>query len=226
MHNRLACISIIPDGNRRWAKKNGFSLKKGYVLAAKKFWELIEWALEEKVKTVCFYLLSKDNLNRDEKEIEAIKFAIENELDKARSSNFFDKNSVQVEFVGGKKALGENLFRKICLIEQKTSKYKRLKAVFFYGYSGQSEIVENVKMIVQKKETLSKEKLLENLQEFPAPDLLVRTGGEKRLSDFLLFEHANTELCFLEKLWPEITKKDFLKAINQLALSKKAKTDF
>ena len=226
MHTHPACMSVIPDGNRRWAKKNGFPLKKAYVLAGKKFWELIEWALEENIKVACFYLLSKDNLTRDEKELKALHFAIENELDRALSSNFFDKNSVCVEFAGGKKALGEKLFKKISMLEKKTAKNRRLKAVFFYGYSGQEEIVENVKKIMRKKPAPGKEKIRKLLQQFPAPDILIRTGGEKRLSDFLLFQHADTELFFLEKLWPQITKKEFLDAVNQWKLSQKGETDF
>ncbi len=218
----ISCISVIPDGNRRWGKKNLLSMEETYRFAAGKTWDLLEWAAALKsLKRLNFFLFSKSNLKREKKDLSAIIQAVDSELEKALKSGFFREKKLKIRFFGDRAVFGEKILKKFDLLEKMTQKNKGLEIVFFIGYSSQEEIIETAKKAAGKK----KERKGIFSAHLPV-DIVARTGGEKRLSDFLLLEHMDAELFFIEKPWPELEKKDLEKAINEFFERKKVLSDF
>lgn len=234
---KLTSLAIIPDGNRRWAVQNFVNLSKAYFKGSQKAWQILKWILKyPQIKNVFIYLLSSENIQRQPLEKRIFKKVINAELDKALVSDFFDNASVRVKFIGDKNAFGESTCQKISFLEDKTKKNSRLTVILCIGYSGKQEIIDAVKKIavdyvnqkIRKKDFhLNKfQKYLYFHFQSAFPQLLIRTGGECRISDFLVFQSSNSELVFVEKFWSDLTEKYFCKIIEDFMSKKMEVSDF
>jgi len=219
-------IAIIPDGNRRCAKRLLKRPWKGHEWGLSKVKTLFEWSKELGIKTITFYALSLENLEkRPNREVNYLFRLAAKEIDDIieNKDSFFHKDRIRVTFFGNIDKLPEGLQEKINKAMKITSKYRKNTINFAIAYGGRQEITEACRRIAlgvkagsitpaSVNEMLIKHNLQTN--GYGDPDLIVRTGGEKRLSNFLLFQSAYSELAFVDTLWPDLTKKEFNKIIS------------
>lgn len=201
-------IAIIMDGNRRYAKKHGLPLLKGHEKGAEIVEKLFDWAEELNVKELTLYSFSIQNFKRTKAEFGYLMKLFEIFFRKAM--NKLKKNpKVQFHFIGRM-----NLFpRKIQILakelEQKSRNNKKLKINIAFGYGGREEIIDAVKKIIKKGiKNINEKTIADNLYMSSEPEIMIRTGGEQRTSNFLPWQSIYSEWFFPKKLWPEFTKKD------------------
>jgi len=220
-------LGMILDGNRRFAVRLMKKPWMGHRYGLEKSREALEWACELGIKHVTAYVLSLENLkSRPKKELQYILKYLGMEADNILKNreHVVNKNSVRVRFIGRTHLLPDWLQQKMADVEKMTEKNDRHFLNIAVAYGGQQEIVDATKKILQEglagvikpsdvDEKFIKEHLYTNGQ--PSPDLIIRTGGERRLSNFLPFQSVYSELIFLDKKWPEMTKKDFVAAISE-----------
>ena len=211
-------IGIIMDGNRTWARKRGLPTfaghKKGYDIAMK----VGEWCLDRGANILTIYAFSTENWNRSKKEVlylmRLLKQAFTDEIDNLH------ERGIQVRVIGIEKGLSKDIKDAIQKATDLTKNNKSGILNIALNYGGRSEITEAVKKIVKKKLKPSQitEKLIGNnifTADLPDPDLIIRTSGEQRLSGFLTWQSAYSELMFIDKTWPSFTEKDIDEAINE-----------
>lgn len=214
-------IGIIMDGNGRWAKRNSFNITKGHEQGINVVREIVEESVKQKISSLTLYAFSTENWLRPETEITGIKKliikAIDNQLNELLEQN------VKLQFFGNISGFGKKVSSKISDAEKKTSfDDPSLVLNIALGYGGRLDIINAVNKILSESKNknviIDEEKFFSYLD---APlkdlDLLIRTGGEMRLSNFLLFHIAYTELFFTEKLWPDFTKEDYVNCIDSFS---------
>ena len=217
-------IAIILDGNRRWARKEGLSLDLGYSLGAKNVEKVLDWCLELKIPSLTLFGLSTENLRRRPEELRPVLKTIKEELEKALSDGRIYKNKVKVSILGNKKLLPSDIREVAEELEERTKAHDRFHLNLAIAYGGRNEIVNAVKRIGKEVEEgrLKPEEINEEIFEkylytahlpHPEPDIIIRTSGEERISNFLLWQSAYSELVFLDVYWPEFRKIDLLRAI-------------
>lgn len=213
-------VAIILDGNRRFAKKQGINPLKGHEYGAKKVVEVLEWLKELGVKEVTFYSLSTENLKRTDVEVAALMALFRKGLDEAKKDGRIDSNGARVRFIGRLELLPKDIQNTMNELMEKTKNYSNYTVNFAIAYGGKAEIVAAVKKIVAavkkgdiKEDAIDEKTFPDYLYMADEPDLLIRPGGEKRISNFLLWQLAYAEFIFLDKLWPEITKQDLVDCI-------------
>ncbi|MEM3712939.1 MAG: polyprenyl diphosphate synthase [Thermoproteota archaeon] len=217
-------IGIIMDGNRRWAELKGLDKSLGHVFGAKKVEEVIKWCYELGIKTLTLYVLSTENLKRPPEEIRLILSLFENKLVEIMNKGILHENQVRFKVIGRRDLIPLEIMQQIEKLEKETGGYSSHYLNIAFAYGGRAEIVDAVKSIardVSKKildpesideETISSRLYTAHLPE-PDPDLIIRTSGEERLSNFLLWQSAYSELVFIDVYWPEFRKIDLLRAI-------------
>jgi len=217
-------IGVIMDGNRRFAREIMKRPWEGHEFGVRKAREVLEWACELGIKYMTVYALSVENLkSRPKRELRKIFEYFDKEIDAFFSGNhIIHGTKTRVKFIGRTRLLPKKLQEKMKRVEEATKKYEKHFLNVAVAYGGQQEIVDACKEISMKvargllkpsqiNEKLFKESLYAD--GFRYPDLVIRTGGERRLSNFLLWQSAYAELAFTDKRWPEITKQDFLELI-------------
>ncbi len=226
-------IGIIMDGNRRFAQKLMLKPWKGHEWGQKKVEEVLGWCINMGVKCVTFYTLSLENIaGRPKIELAYLYRLMEKvALDVInRKGHAVHTEKVRVKIIGRKENLPLKLQKLLSKVEEITKGYKKYEANFAIAYSGRAEIIEAVKRIANKAQhgklkpsEISESTIKENLYnpDSSDPDLIIRTGGEKRLSNFLLFQSAYSELFFTDTSWPEFSKQDFMAAINDFRQRKR-----
>jgi len=194
----------------------------GHRKGAKNFENFLTWCYDLNVPQVSAYLLSTENLNRPQREVEELLKIYQNYLEKllSKKSGFLDKYQVRVKFAGDLERLPPKLVRLMEKIMEKTAKYQKKVLNLLIAYGSHFELTEAMKKIAKKViETGSieiTEKDIEANLLVPMPvDLIIRTGGMSRLSNLLLWQTSYAELIFLEKLWPDFTKKDLIWCIKE-----------
>ncbi len=205
------CLGIIMDGNRRWAKKFGkpplFGHKKGY----EKLKEVVKWARDAGVKNLVVYAFSTENWNRSKEEVSGLMKLFGWVLKTEEQT--LKKEGVRVKFVGELDRLSATTQRGIKKMEEATKDEKKVNLYVAVSYGGRAEIVSAVGKILSgdKNAEISEKKISENLWTagMPDPDLIIRTSGEMRLSNFLPWQSVYSELYFTKTLWPALTKKEF-----------------
>ncbi|RLE63211.1 MAG: di-trans,poly-cis-decaprenylcistransferase [Thermoprotei archaeon] len=217
-------IAIILDGNRRWARSRGLPPWLGHEAGAEKLKEVLRWIFDLGIKIVTIYALSTENLNRDKVELEHLFNIAERYLRDMINSDILEEYQVRFKAIGKIELLPDNIRRLLRELEIKTEHYDEHYVNLAIAYGGRSEIVEATKSIVKEvlKGTIKIEDINEKLFEKylftshlpnPSPDMIIRTSGEERLSNFLLWQAAYSELCFLETYWPDFRKIDLWRAI-------------
>ena len=217
-------IAIILDGNRRWARKESLSLDLAYSMGAKNVEKVLDWCLELKIPSLTLFGLSTENLGRKPEELKPVLKTIKEELEKALSDGRIYKNKVKVSILGDKKLLPSDIREVAEELEERTKAHDRFHLNLAIAYGGRNEIVNAVKRIGKEVEEgrLKPEEINEEIFEkylytahlpHPEPDIIIRTSGEERISNFLLWQSAYSELVFLDVYWPEFRKIDLLRAI-------------
>ena len=211
---KLSHIAFIMDGNGRWATSRGFSREVGHTEGAKAFERVVKYCGDIGVKCVTVYAFSTENWSRPQKEVERIMSLLERYLD--RMLKRMNEYNVCVRFIGDKGPLSDKLKLKIEKAE-KESAGKSLRLNIALNYGGRAEIVHAVNSLIADGVTsVTDEMISERLYtaDCPAPDLIVRTAGEQRLSNFLMWQSAYSELYFTDVLWPDLSEADIDAAVN------------
>jgi len=215
MENKASNVAIILDGNRRYAKKNILEAWRGHEKGAGKVEETITWASDLKLKELTFYALSIENLKREKQEVDKLFELFKKWFEKARNNKRVKEKQIKFKFIGNLSLLPEDL-QEICKkLEKDTENHKNLIVNFCLAYGGRQEIIEAIKKLQKSGEEITEENLKKNLLLKSEPDLIIRTGNRIRTSNFLPWQSVYSEWIFLDKLWPEFTKQDFLDCLNQ-----------
>lgn len=213
-------IILCPDGNRRWAQKKGLSTLKGHQIGYQNLIKFCQWCSDRKVKVLTAFGFSTENWDRPKKEIEYLMKLFEIGL--TQNMKKYAKNGIKVRIIGQRDKLPKTLQKIINKVEDITKDNDKFYLNLAVSYGGRWDILEAFKKIFKKK--ISEKRFNEDLinsylstSGLPEPDLVIRTGGEKRLSNFLLWQTAYSELFFLDKLWPDFSEKDLDKVIEEYA---------
>jgi len=225
-------IAIILDGNRRWA--SGLSLNPwvGHHYGAEKTEDLLDWCMDLGVKSITLYAFSTENFLRSSQEVDEIMRITEEKLGELLKAERIHKNKVRVKVIGRSDLLPESLQEMIEQVEEATKNYDKHFLNLALAYGGRAEIVDAARKIAQmvRSGSLASDEIDEDVFErhlytshMPQqdPDLIVRTSGEERLSGFLLWQSAYSELCFLDVYWPAFRKIDLLRAIRTYQMRKR-----
>ena len=200
-------IAVIMDGNGRWAKRRGLPRLMGHRRGLEVAQDFIDYSLALGVKYLSLFVFSTENWKRPTAEVQSL-FAL---ADKYLSRfEKFCRDKVRVVVSGEREGLPTKLVDKINLIEEKTRDFDAICVNLCINYGGQREIVEAVKRLNAKGEEITVDGICANLyNRLPPPDVILRTGGQKRLSNYLLFQSAYAELFFTDTLWPDFTKEEY-----------------
>ena len=207
-------IAFIMDGNGRWAKARSMPREYGHSEGAKAFRNVVRYCSKIGVKHVTVYAFSTENWKRPEKEVNSIMKLLSEFMDEAFAD--MDKNKFRVIFLGSKEPFSDELRQKMENLEKTSAKYSQILNVAF-NYGGRDEIVHAVnELIAEGNETVTEELIGKHLYTklSPDPDLIVRTAGEYRISNFLLWQAAYAEFYYTDKLWPEFGEEEIDKAID------------
>jgi undecaprenyl diphosphate synthase len=211
-------IAIIMDGNGRWGLKKYNDRNKGHYYGLQNINKVIEHCIKLKIKYLTLYTFSTENWNRPKKEIEYLFFLFKFFYQK--NFNKINKNNIRIKFIGDLKNIPADLKVIIKKIQEKTKNNNRITVVFAFNYGAKSELINAFKKIHKNKNNKISEELISNnlyTKNMPDPDILVRTGGEKRLSNFLLWQLSYAELFFIEKSWPDFNFLDLKKIVNKFS---------
>jgi tritrans,polycis-undecaprenyl-diphosphate synthase [geranylgeranyl-diphosphate specific] len=215
-------IAIIMDGNRRFAKDVGIKPEIGHYFGRDKIRETLDWCIELDIRNLTLYAFSTENFKRTPEEIEDLMNLCRQELDKATKDSRIHKNKIRIKIIGNLSLLPEDISIKAEDIMERTRDYDDYTLSIALGYGGREEIVEAVYHIAQdvKEEKLLIDDIDQNIVSsylytdgIPDPDLILRTSGEERISNFLLWQMAYSEFYFSDVYWPAFQKNDFLRAI-------------
>ncbi|MCD6410691.1 isoprenyl transferase [bacterium] len=205
-------LGIIIDGNRRWAKKRNLPTFFGHKKGLDNLRKISSYAFKKGVRYLTIFAFSTENWKRDKKEVDYLMRLLKNAFSKKYIEELTE-NEVKVNFIGQIKRLPKELQQKIKEVENITKRNKKHVFNIALSYGGRADIVEAVKKIVKKRIDVKEidEELFSKFlwtRGMPDPDLVIRTGDEKRVSNFLIWQMAYSELYFSKKFWPEFSKKD------------------
>ena len=209
-------IAIIMDGNGRWGLKKFNDRNKGHYYGLQNINKVIKNCIKLQIKYLTLYTFSTENWNRPKKEIEYLFFLFKFFYQK--NFNKINKNNIRIKFIGDLKNIPTELKIIIKKIQEKTKKNNLMTVVFAFNYGAKSELINAFKTIHKNKNNKISEELVSNnlyTKNIPDPDILIRTGGEKRLSNFLLWQLSYAELFFIEKSWPDFNFLDLKKIVNK-----------
>ncbi len=215
MQNTLNHIAIIIDGNRRYAKKKFLEVWKGHDFGADTVEKAIEWCQELKIKELTFYALSLENLKREKIEVEALLNLMRKFLKKIKTDERIKKNKVRIRFLGRLNLLPTDIQKLAQDAEDHTKNYNNIIVNFCIAYGGRQEMVDAITHIVKNNLEVIEENIQKNLYLQSEPELIIRTGGHTRTSNFLIWQSVYSEWIFLQKLWPEFTKDDLIECIEK-----------
>ncbi len=218
-------IAVIMDGNRRWANERNLPTWEGYRYGAEIAEKFVLWSLNYNIKIITFYALSKDNISkRSPQELSSIIENMYNKLKKLEESGLIEKHKIRIKTLGNKELLPDSLRNKIEELEKKTKENDGMVINIAVAYSGRYEILDAVKEIAKEvsdgkisadkiDEQIFMSKLYTGDLPYPDPDVIIRTSGEMRLSDFLLYQSSYSEMIFMDIYWPDVRKIDFLRIL-------------
>ena len=219
--NPIKHVAIIMDGNGRWGLKHKKSRNAGHRAGLNTVEKIIKETLKHKIQYLTLYTFSTENWKRPKKEI----FFLFNLLEIFLTKKIVElvKNGIKLKIIGDKKLFSKKLKRLLEISENKTSKNNNLQINLALNYGSKSEIIYAINSIIRSKRRLTEKNIDKNLytKGVPNPDLLIRTGDTKRLSNFLLWQMSYTEIFFEKKLWPDFNSNDYKKVLNKFKLLKR-----
>ena len=207
--SKINHIAIIMDGNGRWGLKKYNSRKFGHQKGIKTVEKIIQASIKKKIKYLTLYTFSTENWKRPKQEINFLIKLLNEYLTK--NFNILLKNHLRLNILGDISRFPKNLKKSLNNAMKLTSKNKKLQINLALNYGSKDEILHSLKLIIKKKLAVNKKNLENNLytKNIPDPDILIRTGDTKRLSNFLLWQISYSEIFFVKKLWPDFNKNDF-----------------
>lgn len=207
--NKPHCLGFIMDGNRRWAKEQALPTLEGHRKGMEVFIEAVKWLREEKIPNGIFYAFSTENWNRSDKEISYL-IDLFAELLSVLSKKV-DEEKVRLKIVGDKSSFSEDLQRQMSDLEERSAKYIDTTIWVALSYGGRAELLKAINKAVKIGEVVTEESFEKLLWTagMPDPDMIIRTSGEQRLSNFLPWQSVYSEFYFIEKHWPTLTADDF-----------------
>ena len=216
-------VAIIMDGNGRWALNKGKSRNYGHQCGLRAIEKIVDYSIKKKISYLTLFTFSRENWKRPKKEVNFLFKLLENYFKKNLLKVI--RNGIKVKIIGNKSKLASNLRKIIKLAENKTKKNKKISVQLALNYGSKQEIINSMKIVNKKKQKITIKNFEKNLYTsgFPDPDILIRTGGQRRLSNFLLWQIAYTEIFFVKKMWPDFNDNDFQKILNKF---KKIKRKF
>lgn len=215
-------VAIIMDGNRRYAESFGLKPQAGHILGRDKIKEVLDWCFDLKIKNLTVYAFSTENFKREKNEVESLMNMCKNELDKAAKDSEIHKNKVKIRIFGHLESLPGEIQDSAEHIMDSTKEYEKFSFNVALAYGGREEIIQAIKKIASEVKEGAIE--IDDIHEksvsrylytngIPDPDIILRTSGEERISNFLLWQMAYSEFYFSDVYWPAFQKRDFLKAI-------------
>ena len=223
-------IALIMDGNRRFAEDLELTPEAGHIFGKEKIEEVLDWCFDLNIKVLTVYAFSTENFYREENEVKTIMKLCKEELDKAKNDSRIHSNKVKIRVLGHLESLPKNLKKSAEEIIECTKNYDNYFFNVALAYGGREEIIRAIQHIANdvRSGNLSIENISEDIVSsylytngLPDPDLILRTSGEERISNFLLWQLAYSELYFSDVYWPAFQKRDFLKAIKNYQLRKR-----
>ena len=214
----LKNIAIIMDGNGRWAKKNNLQIKEGHARGVSALKEIVKESVNQNIESLTVYAFSTENWKRPKSEVKAINNLIVNSINNELDELIEQK--VKVRFFGEYSDFGKKTYEKIKFAEEKSFINKpKLRLNVALGYGGKMDIINIAREVSRLKINASdiNDHTINELSQVPESniDLLIRTGGDTRISNFLLYQIAYSEIHFVKKLWPDYSKQDFKRNINK-----------
>ncbi len=221
INNLPTHIAIIMDGNRRWAKNNNLDVRLGHKKGAETLEKIVRYCNKIGIKYLTVYAFSTENWKRSKEEVSALMLLLQNYLDDFAKR--VDTENIKINMIGNRENLSKGLLKSIDNAIKRTENNTGTNFNVAFNYGGRDEIVRAVKNIAEdvKNNIINVEEIGEKLisdnlytKNMPDPDLLIRTSGEIRTSNFLPWQLVYSEFYFIEKLWPDFTEEDLNKAIN------------
>ena len=214
----LKNIAIIMDGNGRWAKKNNLQIKEGHARGVSALKEIVKESVNQNIESLTVYAFSTENWKRPRSEVKAINNLIVNSINNELDELIEQK--VKIRFFGDYSNFGKKTYEKIKFAEEKSFSNKpKLRLNVALGYGGKMDIINIAREVSRLKIKASdiNDHTINELSQVPESsiDLLIRTGGDTRISNFLLYQIAYSEIHFVKKLWPDYSKQDFKRNINK-----------
>ncbi|GIU69719.1 MAG: UDP diphosphate synthase [Candidatus Woesearchaeota archaeon] len=211
-------LAVIMDGNRRFAKRLMLDPTKGHEYGSKKLEQLFEWCKEFNIKELTLYAFSMQNFNRPKQEFDYLMNLFKENFTKFGDDPRIEKEGIKINVIGRYHLFPKEVSTIIDKIMEKTKKNSNFIINFAMAYGGREEILDAVKKIVADNKTpedITEEYFSSNLYISSEPDIIIRTGGEKRTSNFLPWQSIYSEWFFLDKTWPEFEKEDFINIIEE-----------
>lgn len=208
-------VAIILDGNRRFAKRLMLEPWKGHEFGAEKVRKLFDWCADLGVKELTLYAFSLENFNRPKKEFDYLMKLFKKEFSEMLEDKKIHDKKVRIRFIGKIELFDTEMQKLVRDIEEATKNYSNFTINFAMAYGGRQEIVEACRKLSESGEEINEDNLRKNLWLCGEPEMIIRTGGEKRTSNFLPFQATYSEWFFLEKTWPEFEKEDFTNCIQE-----------
>ena len=207
--NPINHVAIIMDGNGRWGLKNKKSRNSGHKAGLNTVESIIKHTIKNNIKFLTLYAFSTENWKRPQKEISFLFNLLQNFLKK--KTNKLNKNGIKLKIIGDKSNFSNKLKKALINSEKITKNNKKLQINLALNYGAKNEILNAISLIKKKKISFTENNINKNLytNDSPNPDILIRTGNTKRLSNFLLWQIAYTEIFFEKKLWPEFSTQDY-----------------
>ena len=218
--NPLNHVAIIMDGNGRWGLKHKNSRNAGHKSGIKIVEKVIKESVKQKIKFLTLYAFSTENWKRPKKEVIYLFNLLESFL--VNRIDNLHKQNIKLKIIGTKN-FSKKLNKLLCLAEKKTSKNKSLQVNLAINYGSKIELINAFKNLNKNNDLINEKNLTKYLQtrNIPDPDLLIRTGNTNRLSNFLLWQLAYSEIFFEKKLWPDFDEKDYIRIINKFKTIKR-----
>ncbi|OGZ18874.1 MAG: di-trans,poly-cis-decaprenylcistransferase [Candidatus Nealsonbacteria bacterium RBG_13_42_11] len=213
-------LGVIVDGNRRWAKERHLPTFMGHRQGLDRAKELIDWCRKRGIKILTLFVFSTENWKRSKSEVNFLMKLLQEALnDFKRNIKKINKEGIKIKIIGQKERLPQSLRKTIEEVERLTEKNNKMIVNFALSYGGRTEIIEAIKQIIKKKispEKITEDTMKKNLWTSDV-DLIIRTGQEQRISNFLIWQAAYSELYFSRKYWPDFTEKDLDQALKDFS---------
>jgi undecaprenyl diphosphate synthase len=218
--NSLNHVAIIMDGNGRWGIKHKNSRKAGHKAGLKTVEKIIKYSIQKKIKFLTLYAFSTENWKRPDSEIKYLFNLLEVFL--REKIQQLHTNGIKIKILGNKN-LNKKLRALLIHVEKKTSKNKKIQINLALNYGSKKEILDTIKKLIKNKKKITEENFTNNLytKNIPNPEILIRTGNTKRLSNFLMWQLVYTEIFFEKKLWPDFNEIDYEKIIKKYSQIKR-----
>lgn len=208
------CVAFVIDGNGRWAKKRGLPRMLGHKAGIDVVKQTIQNCEDIGIKEVLFFCFSTENWNRPKPEVDGL-FNLFREFMNTEAEKYYDKN-IMFKMIGERTKVPSDIIKKVEVLEQKTANCTKMKVGLCINYGGRYDVVQAVNNIIKQGKTSVTEQEFKTFlltKDFSEPDMVIRTSGEQRLSNFLLYQMAYSELYFTKTFWPDFSKQDLIEAI-------------